>query len=657
MGKDSKPNGPLKGAKAKPPNSLYYGDNLEIMRKYLRDESVDLCYMDPPFNSNRSYNQIYSKPGESQDAAQAQAFIDTWEWDTRAMAGFKEILENAHARFSKQLVDLVRGLHRVLGEHSLFAYLVGMSLRLVEIHRILKTTGSFYLHCDPTASHYLKIMLDAIFDPANFRNEIIWRRSGAHSPKKGYGPIHDTLLFYSKDPDSYYFNSLKRPYMKGHVGSRYTTDETGRLKFTSGGNILTGSGKRSGESGKPWRGFDPTAKDRHWAVPGFLGRQMPSEFAQLGVLAKLEALYSAKLVDIVSGAAWPTPVRYLSDYEGSQIQDIWAYQPYTEGTVHGTQEGVDSDVKWLGPTDPERTGYQTQKPLGLLDRIILTSSNEGDVVFDPCCGCGTTIAAADLKQRKWIGIDITYQSIALVLKRLEDQSGTRWLEVEQSIAMTGIPRDMGSAVALAHKKDDRVRKEFEKWAVLTYTNNRGKINEKKGADAGIDGRVHFMTGRTESATMIFQVKSGIVHRDDIAKLRGDMEKDGAALATLITLTEPTDPMFRDARAAGLYRHELMDRDYDRIQIVTIQEILDGTRLDIPLVKDLAVKKPGKKTAVSDELTLPGLDGPREEAPPDPIDMMEHLKGAFGRRAPKRATSAESKLKTDKKGDKKPSRQG
>ncbi len=614
MGKDSKPNASTRGVKVKPSNSLYYGDNLEVMRKYLRDESVDLCYMDPPFNSNRSYNQIYSKPGGSHDAAQAQAFIDTWEWDTRAMAGFKEILENAHGRFSKQLVDLSRGLHRVLGEDSLFAYLVGMSLRLVEIHRVLKVTGSFYLHCDPTASHYLKLILDTIFGSERFLNELVWRRSSAKNDPKRYGRCHDTLLFYSKS-DVFTWNQEYTPFLDYSVEKNYTAaDPDGRRYRLSD---LTAN-KPGGDTDYEFHGKRPY-KGRHWA---FSREKMEEMLAQGRIVFRRTGM--------------PVYKRYLDEMPGVPVSDVWI------------------DIPMIASASPERLGYPTQKPLGLLERIIVASSNAGDVVFDPCCGCGTTIAAADLKRRKWSGIDITYQSIALVLKRLEDQSGARWSEVEQSIAMTGIPRDIASAVSLAHKKDDRVRKEFEKWAVLTYTSNRGKINEKKGADAGIDGRVYFMTGRTESATMIFQVKSGIVHRDDIAKLRGDMEKDGAALATLITLTEPTDPMFRDARAAGLYHHELMDRDYDKIQIVTIHEILDGKRLDIPLVKDLAVNKPGKKTAVSEELMLPGLDGPREEAPPEPIDMVERLKGTLGRRAPKSADSVESKFK---KGDKKPSRQG
>ncbi len=216
------------------------------------------------------------------------------------------------------------------------------------------------------------MLMDAVFGPVNFRNEIIWRRTGAHGPRRSFGPVHDTILFYSKT-EAYYFKVVKRPYMKGHVERRYKKDSEGRHKFVSGGNVLTGAGATAGESGAVWRGFDPSAKKRHWAIPGFLVEQMPEEFKKLGVLEKLEALYQAELIEIKSGAAWPTPVRYLSDIEGQPLQDIWSYQPYTEGMVFGTSEGIDYDVAWLGPTAPERIGYQTQKPIGLVERIIESS--------------------------------------------------------------------------------------------------------------------------------------------------------------------------------------------------------------------------------------------------------------------------------------------
>ena len=218
--------------------------------------------------------------------------------------------------------------------------------------------------------------------------------------------------------------------------------------------------------------------------------------------------------------------------------------------------------------------------LPLLERIIQASSNEGDTVLDAYCGCGTTVAVAQRLRRNWIGIDITYQSIAVILKRLEDQFGA---EVLESVTLDGIPRDLDSARALAHKKDDRVRKEFEKWAVLTYSKNRATLHEKKGADKGVDGIAYFVTGHDTTERVIFQVKSGGVKRNDIATLNSDRQRENAALAVFLTLEDSTKPMRDEALAAGVYRHELLNRDVPRIQIVTVQEIIeDGRRIDLPL---------------------------------------------------------------------------
>lgn len=408
------------------------------------------------------------------------------------------------------------------------------------------------------------------------------------------------IFFYTKATSGFYFKNLKRLYMKGHVERRYTKDETGEYKFTSGGNVLTGAGKRGGESGFVWKGFDPTAKGRHWAIPGTLAEQMDDGYEKLGVIAKLDALYDAGLIDIEDGNAWPTPVRYLTSKSGSPIQDIWAFQPYTEGTVYGSTLGIDADVEWLGPTSPERLGYPTQKPIGLLERIIKSSCPEDGVVLDAYCGCETTIDAAQKLKLNWIGIDITYQSIAVVLKRLEDTYGKSILE---GISLNGIPKDMKSAHALANKKDDRLRKEFEKWAVLTHTNNRAVINQKKGADGGIDGIAYFKVGKKDNAKIIFQVKSGGVKRSDVATLRGDMEKNEAAMAVLITLEEPSKPMTADAKAAGPYKHVEMGKNYERISIVTIREIIeDGKRLEIPMSMDV-LKAAQKAIEGGEQMTL------------------------------------------------------
>ncbi len=486
-------------------NQLFYGDNLEILRKKIAAETVDLCYIDPPFNSKRNYNQIYNNIGD-EDRAQVQAFTDTWTWDELAVSGYDEIRENAAGRIQPRLVELIKGLHAVLKEGSLLAYLVSMSLRLTEIHRVLKKTGTFFLHCDPTASHYLKLILDAIYCPqgGSFRNEIIWCYKSGGASKSDFAKKHDTIFRYSKGK-SYTFNYEKEK-SYGQTGG--------------------------GQGGK---------------------------------------------------------VKYFKDEIGTYsivgIKDWWP-------------------ISMLSTTHSERLGYPTQKPEALLERIIRASSNEGDVVLDAYCGCGTTVAVAQRMKRKWTGMDITYQSISLILRRLEYTFGPSVLE---GISIDGIPRDMESAEALAHKKDDRLRKEFEKWAVLTYTNNRAVINEKKGADAGIDAVAYFKTGKTENAKIIFQVKSGGVKRGDIATLRGDMGREGAALAVLITLEEPTGPMNSEAKSAGQYKHEDMGRAYDKISIVTVREIVEGSkRLEIPM--SLEVLQAAQRATETKQMALGEDDG-------------------------------------------------
>jgi len=265
-------------------NILYYGDNLQILRDYIKDETIDLIYLDPPFKSDQDYNVLFAEQNGSRSAAQIKAFKDTWQWDQAAAAAYREIVERGG-----KPSEAMQAFHTFLGESDMLAYLAMMAPRLLELRRVLKSTGSIYLHCDTAASHYLKMLMDAVFGPQNFRNEIIWRRTGAHGPRRSFGPIHDTILFYSK-PGEYYFEVVKQPYMKGHVERRYKKDSAGRFKFTSGGNVLTGAGATSGESGARWRGFDPSAKNRHWAIPGFLTEQMPEEFQKLGVLKKLEVL-------------------------------------------------------------------------------------------------------------------------------------------------------------------------------------------------------------------------------------------------------------------------------------------------------------------------------------------------------------------------------
>lgn len=552
-------------------NKLYYGDNLDLLRRHIHDETVDFCYIDPPFNSKRNYNQIYNNIG-AEDLAQSQAFVDTWLWNEIAISGYAEILSNELGRFTVRMVQLIKGLHSVLGEGSLLAYLVSLALRVTEIHRVLKPTGSFYLHCDPTSSHYLKLVLDAIFIPngGDYRNEIIWKRTSARSDSHRWNHIHDVIFFYTKSRQ-YTWNTQFTDYDEAYTEDFYKeTDEDGRMFMSDN---LTGAGTRGGYSGKPWRGIDPTSKGRHWALPkqflesmGITGGTVQERLDQLDA--------SGRIVWPEKENGVPRYKRYLEDMPGLAVQSIV------------------SDIPPISAKSAEKLGYPTQKPEALLERIIKASTNPGDTILDVYCGCGTTIVVAEKLNRRWIGMDITYQSIALILKRIEESFGAQALS---NISLSGIPRDMESAKALANKKDDRLRKEFEKWAVLTYTKNRARINEKKGADSGIDGTAFFRTGPTSNNKIIFQVKSGSVKRGDVATLRGDMQREDAELAVLITLEEPTEPMRKEARSAGHYYHAEMDKNYERIELVYAKDIVEGNkRLEIPMSVEVLKKAVSKQ---------------------------------------------------------------
>jgi site-specific DNA-methyltransferase (adenine-specific) len=496
-----------------PVSTLFYGDNLDVLRKHIKDETIDLCYIDPPFNSKRNYNQIYNRIG-SEDLAQTQAFVDTWSWNNHAEDGYKEILANADGRFSYQTVELFKGLHAVLGKEGLLAYLISIALRVTEIRRVLKPTGSFYLHCDPTSSHYLKLVLDSIFvaQGGDFINEIDWCYKSGGASKRHFSRKHDTIFFYAKSASDYTFNPQReKSYNRGMKPYRF-------------------------------KGVEEFQDDIGW-------------YTMVG------------------------------------MKDYW-------------------NIDMVGRTSAERLGYPTQKPEKLLERIIEASSKKGDVVLDAYCGCGTTIAVAQRLGREWIGIDITYQAVSVILERLEKHFGSKILG---DVKLGGIPRDMESAQALALKKDDRVRKEFEKWAVLTYSNNRARINDKKGSDKGIDGTAFFMTGPDNNAKVVFQAKSGAVHRGDIATLNSDRIREGADLAVLITLEPSTKPMRDEAAAVGSYEHDIMGRSYPRIQIVTIQEMLEeGKRFELPMTFEVLKKAKASTGEQQDIFEMMGSMGTDED---------------------------------------------
>ena len=396
-----------------PPNfadkTIWTGDNLDILRG-LNSGTFDLIYLDPPFNSNHDY----SAPVGS--AAAGAAFKDTWTLSDLDVAWMGLIADEKPA-----LAHVIKTAGLTHG-NGMQSYLTMMAVRLLEMHRVLKDTGSIYLHCDPVAGHYLKLLMDSIFGARNFRNEIIWRRTGAHNSAERFGPIHDDILFYAKS-GQYRHKAIYGPYLKGHVETHFKReDENGRY-WT---NSIHGSGTRNGESGEPWRGYDPTAAGRHWAIP----RELVLAFridTNLSQHEKLDALYDLGLIDLPesTGKGLPTYRQYLDQSPGQPLQDIWAFEPYTKGCLHGTEAGIDEDVRWIPPRDKkERTGYPTQKPLALLERIIKASSNEGEFVLDPFCGCATACVAADRLGRKWVGIDISSKAVDLVNRRLRQAMGS-----------------------------------------------------------------------------------------------------------------------------------------------------------------------------------------------------------------------------------------
>jgi DNA modification methylase len=539
-------------------NELYYGDNLDVLRRKIKDESVDLCYIDPPFNSKRNYFQIYNNQG-GEDRAQAQAFVDTWEWGDEAADGLdwiKQVDQLNSGKLTPQTVALIKGLEQVLGQGSLLAYLIHMTLRIVEIHRVLKPTGSFYLHCDPTASHYLKLVLDAVFcgQGGDFKNEIIWKRSDAKGDagqgSKHFGRVNDTIFLYAKSGETVWnpqFAELDPDYVKRFY--KYKDVSGRRYKLD---NML---GPGGAENGNPF--YEVMGVGRHWRYSR----------------NRMQELIDAGRVIQTNPGTVPMYKRYLDESKGTPVTTNW------------------NDISLIRGWSGEKLGYPTQKPEALLERIIKASSSDDGVILDAYCGCGTTVAVAQRLGRQWIGIDITYQSIALILKRLEDKYAADWPAVEANILLDGVPRDLESAKALANRKDDKTRKEFEKWAILTFSKNQARINEKKGADGGVDGIAYFMLDKESNGKAIFQVKSGKSGRGDLATLNSDRMREKAEFGFLICMDMPTKPMRDEIAAAGKYKHPYLNREDDRLQVITIAEIFapQNKRLDLPMARTDAVK--------------------------------------------------------------------
>ena len=510
-------------------NKLFFGDNLDILRE-MDAESVDLIYLDPPFNSNATYNVLFREGSGEESAAQIEAFDDTWHWSIESEYAYQEVVSDGPER----LGNLLAAMRGFLGQNDMMAYLTMMAQRVIELHRVLKPTGSIYLHCDPTASHYLKLLMDAVFGTDNFQNDITWKRTTAHNDAKRYGRNTDNILFYSKS-DSWKWNSVYQPYDEEYRARFRYKDPDGRV-WTD--DNLTAKGLSGGGYEYEYKGASSL-----WRVPIATMRRLDAEgrlhFTSRGGIRRK---------------------RYLDEMEGKLVQALW------------------DDFGALNSQARERLGYPTQKPEALLERIISASSNEGDVVLDPFCGCGTAVAVAERLGRRWVGIDITHLAISLMKSRLHDTFGSELSEYD----VIGVPQDLESARALAVESEHDGRYQFEYWAlglVEARPSNRGR----RGADSGIDGYINFFDDNSgKPKRVVVQVKSGGVQRGQIATLRGDMEREDAEVGLFITLNPPTRPMVQEAAAAGLYTPERFpDHRYPRVQILTIEELLAGAEAEYP----------------------------------------------------------------------------
>jgi site-specific DNA-methyltransferase (adenine-specific) len=496
-------------------NTLYHGDNLDVLRRHIADESVDLIYLDPPFKSDQNYNVLFQEQNGSRSAAQIRAFEDTWQWDQVAAAAYQEVVEAGG-----QVSLAMQAFRTIAGASDILAYLSMMAPRLKELHRVLKPTGSIYLHCDPTASHYLKLLLDAVFGGANFRNEIAWcYYIGGRISKHAYGRRHDIILFYSKS-DNYIFNweSILLPWSEKGAAKFKFSDEKGKYRLM--GRFLKDSPIKGHRDVSPeWEITNPELVYRHYQK------------------------------------------------KGRMCLDYWNIPPINQASK-------------------ERLGYPTQKPEALLQRIIQASSKEENIVLDPFCGCGTAIAAAQKLNRHWIGIDITHIAITLIKHRLANAFGN---DIKDKYEVIGEPVDLSGAKQLAAEDPYQ----FQWWA-LGLVNAR-PVEQKKGADKGIDGRIFFHDDAESQKTkqIIISVKSGNVQVSHVRDLRGVVERENVAIGLLICLHEPTRPMRTEAAGAGFYESPWRTK-HPKIQILTIEELLTGKTVDIPPSRDIRTFKKAPK---------------------------------------------------------------
>jgi DNA modification methylase len=524
-------------------NTLFYGDNLRILRDYIEDESVDLIYLDPPFNSNASYNVLFKAPDGHDSQAQIEAFDDTWHWNTSAESAFDEVMTSGNS----DAAEMLRAMRGFLGTNDMMAYLAMMAVRLIELHRVLKPTGSLYLHCDPTASHYLKILLDAVFGPSNYSNEISWKRTTAKADYQ-QGAIHfprvrDVIFRYWKnEKKGSVYNQPFKKYDDEYVRDKY------RLRDPDGRHYQLDNLTGPGGAAKGNAYYEVMGVSRYWRYSK----------------AKMNALIEAGRIIQPSPGAVPRYKRYLDEMPGLPVGDDW------------------DDIPPINSQAQERLGYPTQKPVALLERIIAASSNEGDLVLDPFCGCGTTVHAAQKLKRRWLGIDVTHLAIGLIKRRLTEAFPAVKFDV------VGEPEDVDGARELAAKD----KYEFQKWALASLGAQPYK-GGRKGGDGGVDGFIYFKPDGKRTEKAIVSVKGGASLTPAMVKdLMVTVDQEGAKMGVFLTLEPPTKGMVAQAAAAGFYKTEF--GEYPKVQIVTVSQLFQpGNPLQMPW-QDTSVFKKAKR---------------------------------------------------------------
>lgn len=527
-------------------NQLFYGDNLEVLQRDVPSGSVDLVYLDPPFNSNRNYNVIFGQHVrvDSADAAQIQAFGDTWVWTPSTDQQYEELVSGG---LPNKVADALVAMRTLLTENDAMAYLVNMAPRLVELHRVLKDTGSLYLHCDPTMSHYLKVILDAIFGPEYFRGEVTWLRTTTHNDAKRWSPNADIILYYGKS-SRVTWNPQYLPHTEAYLDDKYRHDDgDGRGRYTL--DNMTSPNPRPNLTYE-WQGHQPPPNGWRYSRES------------------MQSLHDEGRIYYPSDKAKrPRLKRYLSEQSGPVVGNVW------------------SDINPINSRAAERLGYPTQKPIALMERILQASSNPGDVVLDPFCGCGTTIDAAQKLGRRWIGIDVTYLAVDLIQKRLADRYGD---EVAATYTVAGIPRDKAAALALFSKDPF----DFERWAVSLIN---GQPNQKQVGDKGIDGVARFPLGNPDKTAkkfgqVLISVKGGKhLGPQFVRDLLGTVETQKAEMGVLITLGEPTKGMVDAANHAGNYVLAANGQTFPKIQMITVADLLMGKRPALPTTINPYVK--------------------------------------------------------------------